>query len=71
MKRSMPRISARPATGRWPTADRVAARTMKPLPVTPAAPLEAISSTASRVSWWVMSMLVSVAWAMNTAAMVR
>ncbi|MNT64370.1 hypothetical protein D3C72_2022630 [compost metagenome] len=71
MKRSIPRISARPATGRPPTADRVAASTMKPLPVTPAAPLEEISSTASRVSCWVRSIGVSVAWAMNTAAMVR
>ena len=40
MKRSMPRISASPATGTSPTADSVAASTMKPLPVTPAAPLE-------------------------------
>ena len=45
MKRSMPRISASPATGTAPTADSVAASTMKPLPVTPAAPLEVSSST--------------------------
>ena len=45
MKRSMPRISASPATGTPPTADSVAASTMKPLPVTPAAPLEVSSST--------------------------
>ncbi|MCY1465605.1 hypothetical protein D9M71_837730 [compost metagenome] len=71
MKRSIPRISAKPATGRWPTADRVAASTMKPLPVTPAAPLDDSSNTTSRVIWCVMSIGVSVAWAMNTAAMVR
>ena len=50
MKRSMPRISASPATGTWPTADSVAASTMKPLPVTPAAPFDVSSSTASSVS---------------------
>ncbi|MNP09203.1 hypothetical protein D3C76_1012960 [compost metagenome] len=61
MKRSIPRISAKPATGRWPTADRVAANTMKPLPVTPAAPLEDNSSTSSKVIWAVRSIGVSVA----------
>ena len=40
MKRSMPRISASPATGHVPTEPSVAASTMKPLPVTPAAPFE-------------------------------
>ena len=48
MKRSMPRISASPATGTWPTAESVAASTMKPLPVTPAAPFEVSSSTAEQ-----------------------
>jgi hypothetical protein len=71
MKRSMPRISASPATGTWPTADSVAASTMKPLPVTPAAPLEVSSNTASKVICCVSVIAVLVAWAMKTAAMVR
>jgi hypothetical protein len=71
MKRSMPRISARPATGTWPTAPSEAASTMKPEPVTPAAPLLVSSSTASRVSCCIRLSGVSVAWAMKTAAMVR
>ncbi len=49
IKRSIPRISAGPATGKCPTAEMVAASTMKPLPVTPAAPFEESSSTTSRV----------------------
>lgn len=49
IKRSIPRISAVPATGKCPTAEMVAASTMKPLPVTPAAPFEESSSTTSRV----------------------
>jgi len=53
MKRSMPRMSTGPATGTWATAERVAAKTMKPLPVMPAAPLEVNSNTPSRVSWLV------------------
>src|SRR5450830_219423 len=62
---------AHPATGTWPTADKVAASTMKPLPVTPAAPLEVSISTASKVSCCTRVMGVSVACAMKTAAMVR
>src|SRR3984893_7768403 len=46
MKRSIPRINAMLATGIVPTLDNVAASTIKPLPVTPAAPLEVSSSTA-------------------------
>ena len=72
MKRSMPRISASPATGTWPTADSVAASTMKPLPVTPAAPFEVSSSTAEqRELLRAASSAVLVACAMNTAAIVR
>ncbi|MCY1562768.1 hypothetical protein D9M68_1002170 [compost metagenome] len=71
MKRSMPRMSASPATGTCPTADSVAASTMKPLPVTPAAPFDVSSSTASSVISCVSVMGVLVACAMNTAAMVR
>src|SRR3546814_9489577 len=50
MKRSMPRISARPATGTEGTTDSVAARVMKPAPVTPAAPLELTIATSSKRS---------------------
>lgn len=49
IKRSIPVMSARPATGRCPTAEIVAASTIKPLPVTPAAPFEESSSTTNRV----------------------
>ena len=71
IKRSMPRINARPATGTVPTAESVAAKTMKPLPVTPAAPLEVSNKIANSVICCVRSIGVLVAWAMNTAAMVR
>ena len=71
MKRSMPRISASPATGTAPTADSVAASTMKPLPVMPAAPLLVSSSTPSNVSCCVSVIGVFVACAMKTAAIVR
>ena len=71
MKRSTPRIRAMPATGTVPVADSVAARVMNPLPVTPAAPLEVSSSTASRLSCCGSDSGVSVAWAMKSAAIVR
>src|SRR5262249_44703 len=45
MNRSTPRMSAMLATGIWPTEERVAASTMKPEPVTPAAPFEVNSRT--------------------------
>ena len=45
MKRSTPRISAMLATGMVPTDASVAASTMKPDPVTPAAPFEVSRST--------------------------
>src|SRR6516165_6248218 len=45
IKRSTPRINAMLATGMVPTEASVAASTMKPLPVTPAAPFEVRSNT--------------------------
>src|SRR5262249_35438224 len=45
MNLSTPRMSAMLATGMWPTEERVAANTMKPEPVTPAAPFEVNSRT--------------------------
>src|SRR5258708_24205822 len=71
MKRSMPSISVRPATGNVPTLDKVAANTMKPLPVTPAAPFDVSISTASKVSCWKKDIGVLVAWAMNRVAIVK
>ncbi|MNG29594.1 hypothetical protein D3C84_1150530 [compost metagenome] len=68
MKRSTPISSARPASGMsWITV-RVEARATKPLPVTPAAPLDDSNMIASMVSVCprVMSMLQ--AWAMKMAA---
>ena len=59
------------ATGTVPSEARVAARTMKPEPVTPAAPLEVSSRMPIRPSSWPRVRSVLVAWARNTAAMVR
>ena len=47
MKRSIPRISAMPATGTVGTTDSVAASVMKPAPVIPAAPLDDNMATSS------------------------
>ena len=71
MNRSMPRISATPATGIWPTVASVAASVTKPLPTTPAAPFDVSSSTARMVSSCCRVSEMSQAWAMKTAAMVR
>src|SRR5262249_39236382 len=71
MKRSTPRISAMLATGIWPTEASVAASTMKPLPVTPAAPFEVNSSTAMIPSCCHSVSSVFVACARKMAAMVR
>ena len=68
---SMPNIKAIAATGICPTAGKVAASTIKPLPVTPAAPLEVSNKTRSRVICCDISILVLVACAKNTAAMVK
>ncbi|MNY67361.1 hypothetical protein D3C86_2049340 [compost metagenome] len=59
-----------PATGMWSSEARVAARVMKPEPVTPAEPFEVSSSTPSTISWSVSVNGVLVAWAMKMAAMV-
>ncbi|MNN98411.1 hypothetical protein D3C81_2178020 [compost metagenome] len=59
-----------PATGTSGTTASVAARVMKPAPVTPAAPLELIIATSSKAIWWPSERSVLVAWAMNSAARV-
>src|SRR6185312_2780288 len=64
MKRSMPRISARPATGTEGRTDSVAARVTNPAPVTPAAPLEVSMATARKVS-----SCTSVRWTLSACAM--
>src|SRR5438128_719762 len=50
MKRSIPRINAKPATGIEGTTASVAASVMKPAPVTPDAPLEVSIATPRMVS---------------------
>lgn len=71
MKRSIPTISATPATGKSGMTVSVATKATKPLPVTPAAPLEvssmmpSIEPICSHVRW------MSQAWAMNIDASVR
>ncbi|MCY1185320.1 hypothetical protein D9M73_260860 [compost metagenome] len=52
MKRSMPINKARPASGMSWITDSVEARATKPLPVTPAAPLDDNSMIASMVTVW-------------------
>ena len=59
------------ATGTVPSEDSVAASTMKPEPVTPAAPLDVSSRMPIRPSSCPSDSSVLVAWARNTAAMVR
>ena len=71
MNRSTPRIRAMLATGTVPSEARVAASTMKPEPVTPAAPFEVSSRMRTRPSCWLSVSSVLVACARNTAAMVR
>ena len=50
MKRSTPSSSATPSTGTTFIAESVLASTMKPEPVTPAAPLDVIMRIASTLS---------------------
>ena len=59
------------ATGTVPTEASVAASTMKPEPVTPAAPFEVRSRMPISPSCWAKVMSVLVACARNIAAMVR
>ncbi|MNI30312.1 hypothetical protein D3C73_841540 [compost metagenome] len=70
MKRSTPKISVIPAMGTEGTTDKVAARVMKPAPVTPAAPLELSIATASSKIWSPSDRGMSHACAMNSAAIV-
>ena len=70
MNRSMPRISAMPATGTEGTTASVAASVMKPAPVTPAAPFELIIATSNSSSCSPRLSSTPVAWAMNSAASV-
>ncbi len=59
-----------PATGTSGTTASVAARVMKPAPVTPAAPLELSIATSSSAIWCHRVSSVLVACAMNSAARV-
>lgn len=58
-------------TGTWPTAESVAASTINPEPVTPAAPLLVSNSTARSVSCCTSVICTSQACAIKTAAIVR
>ena len=49
IKRSIPKMSAIPSTGKLGTTDNVAASVIKPAPVTPAAPFELNMATNNRV----------------------
>ncbi len=70
MNRSMPRMSAMPTTGTEGTTASVAASVMKPEPVTPAAPFEESIATRRSSACSPSDSGVSVAWAMNSAAIV-
>ena len=68
----MPTISTTPATGTVSgIAARVATRAAKPLPVTPAAPLEVSSITSSIETICPAVRWMSIAWARNSEASVR
>ncbi|MCY1245487.1 hypothetical protein D9M72_586420 [compost metagenome] len=69
--RWMPRISAMLATGMVPVVPSVAASTTNAAPATPAAPLDVSSSTAISPSWCHTVSSVLVAWARNSATVVR
>src|ERR1039458_4596618 len=69
-KRSIPRISAMPATGMVGITESVATSAMKDAPCTPLAPLEVSTATARMVSCWIKVRWVLVACATNRAAMV-
>ncbi len=71
MKRSMPRISARPATGIDGTTARVAARVMNPAPVTPEAPFDVSIATPRIVSSCLRVRSMFSACATNSEAIVR
>ena len=71
ISRSMPTIKTMPSTGIRCVEESVAASTMKPLPVTPAAPFEVIKQIASNVSSCVKVSDVFVACAMNIAPIVK
>ena len=57
-----------PATGTLGTTESVAARVMKPAPVTPAAPLELITATPSSNNCSPRVSSMPSAWAMNRLA---
>ena len=71
MKRSIPRMRARPATGIDGTTASVAARVMKPAPVTPEAPFDVSIATPRMVSSCFSVRSMFRAWATNSDAIVR
>src|SRR3954469_24316797 len=71
MNRSTPSTSASPSTGTVCVAASVLASTMKPDPVTPAAPFEVTINTASSASCWPSDMCTPNACAMKIDAIDR
>ena len=71
MKRSTPSRIATPSTGTTRIAVNVLARTMKPDPVTPAAPYDVSISTPSTLSSSAMPRWTWNAWAMKIVAIDR
>lgn len=70
IKRSIPKISAIPATGTAGTTYKVAASVIKPAPVTPAAPLELTIATKSNATCSPIDKSTLHACAINKAAIV-
>ena len=70
IKRSIPRISAIPATGMVGITDMVPTKAMKAAPCTPLAPFDVRSATARMLSCCVRVSGVFVACATNSAASV-
>lgn len=71
MKRSMPTSSATPVTGKSGMTERVATSATKPLPVTPAAPLDVSSISPSIAAICPHDKWMSQACAMKMEAKVR
>ena len=71
MNLSMPKMSMIPATGTVPSDDSVAASTMNPEPVTPAAPLDVSRRIAISPSCAPSDRVTSCACATYSAASVR
>ncbi|MNH41136.1 hypothetical protein D3C77_747020 [compost metagenome] len=68
MMRSTPAMKARPSSG-IPTLPRVASRTTKDTPGTPAMPLEVTIRVSTSSNCWLNDRSMPYSWAMKIAAM--